>query len=63
MKDVYEWFEENGAPPGITIEFDEEKDTFSIVVAADADKKEREKIDKMNIIILFFVVVCQQCVF
>ena len=40
VKDVYEWFDENGTPPGITTESDEEKDTFSIVVAADADKNE-----------------------
>lgn len=42
-KDVYEWLEVNGTPPGISIEtaeVDEENSTFSITVAADADKKE-----------------------
>ena len=39
-KDVYEWFEENGTPPGITVEADDENGLFSITVAADADKKE-----------------------
>lgn len=42
-KEVYEWFEENGTPPGISVEaveVDEENTTFSITVAADADKKE-----------------------
>jgi len=42
-KEVYEWLEENGTPPGISIEaveVDEENSTFSITVAADADKKE-----------------------
>jgi hypothetical protein len=40
VKEVYEWLEENGTPPGITVEGDDENDTFSIIVAADADKKE-----------------------
>ncbi len=39
-KDVYEWLDENGIPPGISIEVDEESSTFSIIIAADADKKE-----------------------
>ncbi|WP_373500911.1 type I-C CRISPR-associated protein Cas7/Csd2 [Desulfococcus sp.] len=39
-KGVYEWLEENGTPPGVTVEADEENGTFSIIVAADADKKE-----------------------
>jgi len=42
-KEVYEWLEETGTPPGISIEaveVDEDNNTFSITVAADADKKE-----------------------
>lgn len=39
-KEIYDWLEENGTPPGMTVEADEENNTFSVIVAADADKKE-----------------------
>lgn len=39
-KEVYGWLDENGLPEGITIDADEENDSYSMIVAADADKKE-----------------------
>lgn len=39
-QEVFDWLEENEAPPRMTVEADEENNTFSIIVAADADKKE-----------------------
>lgn len=39
-KEVYDWLEENGTPPGLETDTDEDNNTFTIIVAADADKKE-----------------------
>lgn len=39
-KEIYDWLEEYGTPPGVTIDNDEDNDGYSIIVAADADKKE-----------------------
>jgi CRISPR-associated protein Csd2 len=39
-KEVYDWLEEQGTPPGVTIDNDEDNNSYTLVVAADADKKE-----------------------
>ncbi len=39
-EEVYNWFDENGTPAGVTVEADEEDNAFTISVAADADKKQ-----------------------
>ena len=39
-KEVYDWFDENGVTGGISIDSDDENDSYSLVVAADADKKD-----------------------
>ena len=39
-KDVYEGLEGTGTPDGITIDGDEEKNIYVLIVASDADKKE-----------------------
>lgn len=39
-KEIYEWLDENGTPPGVSIDSDEENNSYTIIVAADADKKE-----------------------
>jgi CRISPR-associated protein Csd2 len=39
-KEVYDWLEENDMPPGVSIDSDDEGNSYSITVAADADKKE-----------------------
>ena len=39
-KEVYAWLDENGLPNGLSIDADEENNSFILVVAADADKKE-----------------------
>ena len=38
--EVFNWLDENGVPEGLTISADEENNTFKLVVASDADKKE-----------------------
>lgn len=38
-EEVFSWFEENGAPDGVSFEAGGEDSTFLITVAADADKK------------------------
>jgi CRISPR-associated protein Csd2 len=47
-KDVYEGLEELGVPPGITIDCDEDANTYILTVAADADKKEIKEWLKEN---------------
>jgi CRISPR-associated protein Csd2 len=39
-KEIYNWLDENGVPNGLTIDADEDSNTYALVVAADADKKE-----------------------
>ena len=39
-KEVYDWLDENGVGEGLSINFDEENATYSLTIAADADKKE-----------------------
>lgn len=39
-KEVYEWLDENGLPNGVTIDADEDAETYELTVASDADKKE-----------------------
>lgn len=39
-KEVFAWFDENGVPNGFSIDADEDNNTFTLTVAADADKKE-----------------------
>ena len=39
-KEIYDWFEENGTPPGMSIDGDEDNNSYTIIIAADADKKE-----------------------
>ena len=39
-KEIYEWLEENGTPPGVSIDSEEDNNSYAIIVAADADKKE-----------------------
>ena len=39
-KEIYDWLDENGAPPGVSIDSDEDNNSYTLIVAADADKKE-----------------------
>jgi CRISPR-associated protein Csd2 len=39
-KEVYDWLDENGVVEGLSIDFDEESKSYSLTIAADADKKE-----------------------
>lgn len=39
-KEIYNWLDENGVPNGLSIDADEDNNTYALVVAADADKKE-----------------------
>ena len=39
-KEIFDWLDENGVPNGLSIDADEENNSYSLVVAADADKKE-----------------------
>jgi CRISPR-associated protein Csd2 len=39
-KEIYDWFDENEMPPGISTDGDEENNNYNVIVAADADKKE-----------------------
>jgi len=39
-KEQNDWFEEIGLPDGLSIDSDEDNDTYTLIVAADADKKE-----------------------
>ncbi len=39
-KEIYEWLDGNGTPPGVSIDSDEDNNSYTIIVAADADKKE-----------------------
>ncbi|MCL4491531.1 MAG: type I-C CRISPR-associated protein Cas7/Csd2 [Nitrospirae bacterium] len=39
-KEVYEWLDENGLPNGVSIDMDEDTEKYSLIVAADTDKKE-----------------------
>ena len=39
-KEIFEWLDENSSPSGLSIDADEENNTYKIIVAADADKKE-----------------------
>lgn len=38
-KKAFDWFEENGIPDGLATESDEDADAYTLVVAADADRK------------------------
>lgn len=39
-KEVHDWLDENGVPNGLSIEADEDNNSYSLLVASDADKKE-----------------------
>lgn len=39
-KEIHDWFDENGTPEGLSVDVDEDSNTYTLVVAADADKKE-----------------------
>lgn len=39
-KEIYDWLDGNSVPNGISIDFDEDTNSYSLIVAADADKKE-----------------------
>lgn len=39
-KEIFDWLEENGCPNGLSTDCDEDANKYSLVVAADADKKE-----------------------
>ena len=39
-EDVYNWLDENGVPNGLSVDADDENNSYILVVAADADKKE-----------------------
>jgi len=39
-KEIYTWLDEAGSPNGLSIDADEDNNTYTLVVAADADKKE-----------------------
>lgn len=38
--EIYSWLEENGLPEGLNIDADEDNNSYTLTVAADADKKE-----------------------
>lgn len=39
-KEVYDWLDANGGTDGLSIDSDEDNNTYTLIVAADADKKE-----------------------
>jgi CRISPR-associated protein Csd2 len=39
-KEVYDWLDTNSGPDGLSIDADEDNNTYTLIVAADADKKE-----------------------
>ena len=39
-KEVYDWLDVNSGPEGLSIDADEDNNTYTLIVAADADKKE-----------------------
>lgn len=39
-QEIFDWFEENGTPEGVTVSQNEETDEFTLTISADADKKE-----------------------